>query len=113
MFMDFRIFEEKTVARCSGYKITMDGMVGQEKEPHLHIFYNEEKLVSVCIRDGRVLVGRTKLPKKVRISFQTWLACRRKMLLEDWRAMQTSGYPKEYGEIADDGTDALKRTFDA
>lgn len=74
---------------------------------HVHIFYNDVKLVSVCIRDGRVLVGKAKLPRKVRIRFQTWLACRRGMLLEDWRAMQASGHPRDYGEIADDGTDAI------
>jgi len=97
MFIDNRIFEERAIARSGRYKITMDGIMGPEKEPHVHVFDGGDGLASVSVASGEVLDG--EIPRDFRKRFLKWLFNRQKMLLEDWQMMQEHKYPRDYGEI--------------
>src|SRR4051812_27598013 len=94
MRIDYRIFEEITLAETGKYKIKLDNdNKGQDRMPHVHVELKGDRKASIAICDGSTLWG--SVPRDIRRDLERWLASHRDELMGAWKLMERGVRPAE------------------
>jgi hypothetical protein len=92
MGIDYRIFEEITLARSGNYILYMEDR-DKRHAAHVHLREGTTPIVSINLKSGEEFAG--KIPRKIRRYVVEWINERKERLLIDWETIRGGNKPQE------------------